>query len=285
MNTPTQNEPAASRKANASIAVKVSMLFTTSLVFCLWLAAASPVRAQENVKEIFNGKDLSGWKGNTDLWSVQDGAITGITTAENPLKFNTFLVWQDGTVGDFELELDYRIGAEGNSGIQYRSTLFDAEKFIVGGYQADIDATMKYAGINYEEKGRGILAQRGQRATFPEEGDKQTEEFGDTAELGKKIKSEDWNHYRIVAKGNKLSHYINGTLMSEVIDDSQGTAKQRIAKFEKVTGQPVSDAKKKEIEEGAAKVGQASAEGILALQIHTGPPMKIQFKNLRLKEL
>lgn len=249
------------------------------------LAISVNCNAQDGFKKIFNGKDLSGWKGNTKLWSVQDGAITGITIAEEPLKFNTFLVWDEGTVSDFELELDYRIGSEGNSGIQYRSTLFDDERFIVGGYQADIDATMKFAGINYEEKGRGILAKRGERTTFPKSGKKSTEAYGDTTELGSKIKQGEWNHYRIVAKGNKLSHYINGELMSEVIDDGEGTAEARIKKFEKVSGQKVSDAKRKEIEGGAAKVGEAASQGVLAFQIHQGPPMKIQFKNVRLKAL
>lgn len=214
--------------------------------------------AQQEAKSIFNGSDLSGWKGNSELWSVEDGVITGRTTAENPLKFNTFLIWDDGTVGNFELEFDYRIQAEdeanpgGNSGVQYRSKVLDAETFVVGGYQADIDLTMKFAGINYEEKGRGILAQRGQRVTINKTGKKTKEQFGEPEELGKVIKSGDWNHYKIVARGAKLSHFINDELMSEVID---------------------------------REAEKASAEGVLALQIHQGPPMLIQFKNLMLKEL
>lgn len=206
---------------------------------------------QDGFKEIFNGKDLTGWKGNTDLWSVSEGAITGRTTAEAPLKFNTFLIWDDGEVADFELQLDYKISGErANSGIQYRSKILKEEDFVVGGYQADIDATMKYAGINYEEKGRGILAQRGQRVTIDKEGKKKAEQFGESEKLGESIHSGEWNHYRLVAKGNKLSHYINDQLMSEVIDDQEG---------------------------------KASEKGVLALQIHQGPPMVIQFKNVRIK--
>ncbi len=208
-------------------------------------------QAQSSFKEIFNGKDLSGWKGNSKLWSVEDGAITGTTTADNPLKFNTFLIWE-GEVADFVLELDYRIGEKGNSGIQYRSSVKDADKFIVGGYQADIDATMKFAGINYEEKGRGILAQRGQRVTIDGKGKKKPEKFADATELGSKIKKVDWNRYKVIALGNKVSHYINDELMSEVIDSQKD---------------------------------KAAMKGILAFQIHTGPPMKIQFKNVKLKEL
>lgn len=225
----------------------------------IWLLLSTPALAEDSDgKSIFNGKDLSGWEGNSELWSVEDGAITGRTTDEDPLTFNTFLVWDEGTVSDFELELDYRIAPEdpdnpgGNSGIQYRSRLIDEDKYIVGGYQADIDLSMTYAGINYEERGRGILAQRGQRVTIDEDGEKQVERFGEAGELGKKIDAEGWNHYRIVAKGPKLSHYINGELMSEVIDH-QGD--------------------------------KSASEGILAFQIHQGPPMLIQFKNIKLRDL
>ena len=223
----------------------------------LVLAISSTSFAQQSgFKEIFNGKDLTGWKGNPKLWSVEDGAITGKTTAEDPIKFNTFLVWADGKLADFELELEYRLragdetNAGGNSGIQYRSKLVDEEKFIVGGYQADIDYSLRYSGINYEERGRGILAERGQRVTLEANGEKKTESIGSAEELGKKVKKDEWNKYRVVAKGNKLSHYINDTLMSETIDNQS---------------------------EKAAK------EGILAFQIHQGPPMIIQFRNVRLK--
>jgi len=222
--------------------------FTLAALLCTFVSSAS---AQEAAKEIFNGKDLTGWKGNPELWSVQDGCITGTTTAEKKLTFNTFLVWE-GEVSNFELEFDYKLGSEGNSGAQYRSKLIDAKDFIVGGYQADIDASLQYAGINYEEKGRGILAQRGQRVTIDKAGEKKVEQYGDTKELGKSIKAGEWNRYKVVAVGNKLSHMINGQLMSEVIDDQEG---------------------------------KAAAAGVLAFQIHVGPPMKIQFKNIKLTDV
>ena len=109
------------------------------MIFCALLTIPGRLSADEGVKELFNGKDLTGWKGNPDLWSVQDGCITG-TVGNVPLKFNTFLVWQEGEVANFELELDYKMVGN-NSGVQYRSKLMDAEKFIVGGYQADIDTS------------------------------------------------------------------------------------------------------------------------------------------------
>ncbi|QDV21969.1 3-keto-disaccharide hydrolase [Aureliella helgolandensis] len=222
-----------------------------SLMAVAILTASTILHADDGFKEIFNGKDLTGWKGNSELWSVEDGAITGTTSDEKKLKFNTFLIWE-GEVADFVLELDYKLGAEGNSGIQYRSKVLNEEDFIVGGYQADIDASLTYAGINYEEKGRGILTLRGVRTTLAKDGTKTEESIGDAKELGKKIHGEDWNHYRVEAKGNKLSHYINDQLMSEVIDN---------------------------------QTEKSSAKGVLALQIHQGPPMKIQFKNMRLKVL
>ncbi|MFM8634325.1 MAG: family 16 glycoside hydrolase [Planctomycetia bacterium] len=199
---------------------------------------------------IFNGTSLDGWEGKPEFWRVEDGAIVGETTAENPTKGNTFLIWRQGLVDDFELLMRYRISA-GNSGIQYRSK--DFGDFVVGGYQADFEAGPKFTGIMYEEKGRGILALRGERVTILADGTKkQGEPIGDAAELQKAIKPGDWNDYRIVARGPKLQHFINGQLMSETIDE-----------------QP----------------DKRSMQGVLALQLHAGPPMKAEFKDIRLKRL
>lgn len=210
-------------------------------------------------RELFNGKDLSGWEGKAGLWSVEDGAITGRTTKDQPLKSNTFLVWQGGKVGDFELTLQYRI-VGGNSGIQYRSKIVQQTPEtgpVVAGYQADFEAGKTYSGILYEEKGRGILAQRGQKTVVkadPQDPKKTKVEVvgstGDAKLIQDAIKAEDWNEYRIVARGNRLHHFINGKPTVEVVDE-----------------QP----------EKAAK------EGILALQLHVGPPMVVQFKNIKLK--
>ena len=216
----------------------------------LLLTFVSATTFAQEAKSLFDGKSLDGWKGNPDVWSVKDGALTA-TTSEGQLKYNTFLVWQGGEVSDFELTAKYKM-VGGNSGIQYRSRLVDPEKFIVSGYQADIDSKPRYSGINYEEKARGILAERGQRVTIAADGKKTPEQIGDAVELQTKIKMEDWNDYRIVAKGNHLQHYINGVLMSEVIDNQ----------FDK-----------------------AAKSGILALQAHQGPPMVVQFKDIKLTTL
>ncbi len=214
-------------------------------------AAKKTSAAEDGFVAIFNGENLDGWNGNTDLWSVEDGLITGRTTAEKPIQFNTFLIYDKSPAANFELQFDYKIQA-GNSGIQYRSKVIDEDKFIVGGYQADIEAGPTYTGINYEERGRGILAERGQRVTIAADGSKSTEQFGERDALAKKLKPAGWNHYRIVANGNQLSHYINDHLMSEVIDNQED---------------------------------KAAKSGVLAFQLHQGPPMVVQFKNVRLKTL
>ena len=204
---------------------------------------------------LFDGKTLAGWEGLSTLWSVKDGAITGITTKESPIKNNTFLVWTNGTVKNFELRLQYRV-LNGNSGIQYRSKLVDAEKFIVGGYQADLEAGKTYSGILYEERGRGILAERGQRTLITDE-DGRTKvtvigKLADSKQLQASIRDEQWNDYTIIADGNHLLHFINNRQTVDVLD-------QQSAK--------------------------ASKDGILALQIHAGPAMLIQFRDIRLKQL
>src|SRR5690606_36888037 len=117
----------------------------------------------EGFRSLFNGRDLEGWDGNPQFWRVEEGAIVGQTTRDNPTRGNTFLIWRRGEVGDFVLRLKYKIEG-GNSGIQYRSR--EASQWVIGGYQADIDASQTYTGILYEERGRGILAQRGQQVVI-----------------------------------------------------------------------------------------------------------------------
>ena len=133
-------------------------------------ADAQDQSAKSAASNLFDGKSLQGWSGLTANWSVQDGAITGENKADAPIGQNTFLVY-DKPVKDFELTLEFRIMG-GNSGIQYRSKIFDKDKFVVGGYQADIDANKRYMGINYEERGRGILAERGEIVAVDAQGKK-----------------------------------------------------------------------------------------------------------------
>ena len=223
------------------------------------------LRAQEvepGFKSLFNGQDLTGWAGRTNHWSVQDGVITGVTTTNNPAKGNNFLIAQDGdknrVVGDFELRLSYRFtGDWGNSGVQYRSTSLD--NYVVHGYQADMEVGKDYSGILYEEGGRGILAKRGEKVVIREDvanpGKHKIEvtgSVGDTKEIQASIKAGDWNDYVVIARGNHLQHFINGQQTVDVVDEQES---------------------------------KAAKSGILALQIHAGQPMKIQFKNIRIKSL
>ena len=225
--------------------------------FGLMLAAvfaATTFAADDGFKPIFNGKDLKGWDGNTAFWSVKDGAIVGQTTKENPTKGNTFLIWRDGEVDDFEIHFKYRITG-GNSGLQYRSReMKDAGQWVVGGYQADIDAGNTYTGILYEERGpRAIAAQRGQKVTLTEGAKKEvTGSVGTDAEIKAAIKNGEWNEYVVVARGNHFVHKINGKTTVEVTDNDEKNRKD---------------------------------SGILAFQLHAGPPMTMEIKDVKLKRL
>ena len=223
------------------------------------LLLAQAVRAADaepGFTSLFNGTDLTGWEGEPTLWSVQDGAITGKTTKEHPAKSNTFLVWKGGDVADFELRCSFKLvpgSTEGfaNSGVQYRSKVADPSYWVVGGYQADMEAGPTYTGILYEERGRGIVAQRGQMVKIEPDGKiRVLGTMGESAEIQALIKKEDWNDYIIIARGNHLTHIINGRVTVDITDDQES---------------------------------KAAKSGILALQLHAGPPMMVQFKHLRLK--
>ncbi|WP_372726073.1 DUF1080 domain-containing protein [Novipirellula sp.] len=228
-------------------------LFTTLLLAPSFAFAEEEPQTTEAAADstvLFDGTSIDGWKGREDLWSVEDGQIVGRTTEANPIDANTFLIWKGDVPENFELTVWFKIEA-GNSGIQYRSKIVDEAKFIVGGYQADIDFTNRFAGILYEERGRGILAQRGHRVTITADGKKQDETFADGKELANAIHPGQWNEFRVVAKGNRLQHFINGTMTAEVIDEQSE---------------------------------KSSSDGVIALQLHVGPPMTVRFKNISLQK-
>ncbi|HEV8263686.1 MAG TPA: family 16 glycoside hydrolase [Gemmatimonadales bacterium] len=201
------------------------------------LPAQAPSRPPD-FAVLFNGTDLSGWDGDQAFWSVQEGAITGRTTAAHPASANTFLIWKGGVLENFELRLKFRIVADNargwaNSGVQYRSRLLDSATWAVAGYQADLDLPGTYVGTFYEERGRGILAQpaAGSRAA---------------------ITPGQWNEYVIHVEGNRHRYYVNGRLTTDAVDRDET---------------------------------RAARAGILALQLHAGPPMTVQFKDIRLTRL
>lgn len=226
---------------------------------CLLVAAVAGLtglKAQDGFESLFNGENLDGWDGNPKFWSVEDGVITGRTTKENPTRGNTFLVYRRDSVDDFELRLKYRI-VGGNSGIQYRS--IEVAPWVISGYQADIDSGTTYSGIMYHEKGRGILAQRGQITKVvsdPENPSKHKVEVlgnvGASEDIQAVIKQEEWNDYTIVANGNQMTHIINGRVSSVTIDEH---------------------------------AAGSSKSGVLAIQLHAGPPMLLQVKDVHLRRI
>lgn len=212
-----------------------------------YFAAVGDQPRLEGAEALFNGKDLSGWKGTEGYWSVEDGAIVGKTTKEKPVKGNTFLVWQGGPVADFEFTC--KVKFEGNnSGVQYRSKMVDPKKYVLGGYQADLHPAQKYFGMLYGERFGGILAQRGQRVEIGEDGKpKVTGKVGNDT----KLIGTEWNELRIVAVGNRMIHQVNGITTADITDNSP----------------------------------KAMLRGELGLQLHQGKPMTVEFKNLTLRAL
>ena len=201
-------------------------------------------------QSLFNGKDLRGWRGYSQHWSVVDGAIMGQTTSQGQIKQNTFLVYEK-PFANFELNLKYKI-LSGNSGVQYRAKVLDEKKFRVTGYQADIDSGPTFSGILYEEGGRGIVAKRGQQVTVKTDGNRTANQVADAKKLQSSIKQKEWNDYRIVANGYRLKHFINGTLTADVTDQ---------------------------------QTGKRAASGVIALQLHAGPAMQVFFKDITIKTL
>jgi len=219
----------------------------------LGLLANTSIAEEAGFKPIFDGKALDGWKSpEMSYWSVQDGAITARSTQQNPVKTNQFLVWQFGELDDFELKLRYRISGTpaANSGIQIRSRVEEDGHAV--GYQADIDLAGQYAGALYDERGRGMLAERGQKTIIGSDGNMTRTSIGDSNNLFASINKNDWNDYHIIARGGHIILKLNGKVTSEVIDND---------------------------------AGQRELSGVLALQLHSGPPMMIQFKDILLKRL
>ncbi len=203
--------------------------------------------AQDGFEPLFNGKDLTGWEGDPKLWSVTDGTITGNNPAPDAMPHNSFLIWRAGTVKDFELRATIRITGDNNTGIQYRSRpLPEVGPFAITGYQCDIHPAIEHTGMTYEEKGRGIFGLNGQTLVL----DPKAERWLIAEHTPVKVDVSQWQEYTIIAKGNHLTHKINGQITSELTDfDEKGRA----------------------------------LEGLLAIQLHRGNPNTVQIKDIRLK--
>lgn len=214
-----------------------------------------PVPASEDTgyESIFDGKTLAGWEGDPKYWRVEGGAMVGEITPETLLKTNSFIIWRGGTTKDFELKGEYRISANGNSGINYRSVEVPGVTWGMRGYQADIDGRNRYTGQNYEERGRTFNAMRGQITQIkPGKKAEIIGSVGDPKDLEAFIKKDDWNEVHLIVRGNLMVHIWNGHVMSVVIDDD--TENRRF-------------------------------DGQLGVQVHVGPPMKIEYRNFRIKKL
>ncbi|HTE28430.1 3-keto-disaccharide hydrolase [Flavitalea sp.] len=219
--------------------------------------------------KIFDGKTLKGWEGDPAYWRVENGNLVGEIKPDKLLKNNSFIIWRGGRPADFELTLEYRITKTGNSGINYRSVELKDLPHALKGYQSDIDGQNQYTGQNYEERARTTLAFMGEKVIINKAGNAAdslknhvknnawtektvTESLGDPNLLKAKIHVDGWNRCHLVIKGNHLQHFINGILMSDVTDNDPANSRQ---------------------------------EGLLGVQVHVGPAMKVEYRNIRLKRL
>ncbi len=208
-------------------------------------------------ESLFDGTSMKDWDGDPAFWRAANGALTGESSTGNPVKQNTFLIWRGGAPKDFELKVEYRLSST-NSGIQIRSVQLPASpdigKWVMKGYQADIDAENMFTGQIYEERGRGFLAMRGQATFIPEGGPPRV--IGNLQqtpdELKALIKTADWNQVHLIARGSTITQILNGAVMSMIVDE---------------------DPKNRQL------------GGLIGFQMHVGPPMKIELRNIWLKTL
>jgi len=226
-----------------------SNLLVAGLLALTWsIAGAQTEPAAGAGVSLFNGRDLTGWDGAPGWWHVEDGALTAQSTPAKPCTQCNYLIWKGGQPADFELTCEFKLSAGANSGVQIRSeTRPNWDTF---GYQADMTGDGALVGYIYHHQ-RGLIGARGEQVTIAADGRKQVRPLGDAAALLKHFKPGDWNRYRIVCRGPDITLYLNDVLMCQVTD---------------------------------LQAVPAARRGIIALQMHPGPPMKVQFKNIVLRE-
>lgn len=226
-------------------------LLCSSTSLCAQSPFPEAVVDEGGFETIFDGQTLDNWSYDPVYWKVSQGCIVGEVTPETLLERNSFIVWKGGTPADFELKLEYRVSDQGNSGINYRSAPVKGVPYALKGYQLDIDGSGEWAGQNYEERGRGFLALRGE-ITQAKIGKKPyiIGSTGDKDALFTEIRQGDWNECHLIARGNTLIHLINGRVMSVVVDDN---------------------------------TQERTVKGFIGMQVHVGPPMKIEYRNIRIK--
>jgi len=213
-----------------------------------WCDEPPAPKPPDGFEAIFNGRDLSGWEGSPDYWSVKDGCLTGVT--DGSLKYNRFIIWKGGKLKNFELRVQVKVTAGGNSGLNYRSLHRpDLGEGVVTGYQCDVVSNRAdYNGMLYEERGRRILAHTGEKVIVDREGQPWVVEKLPV----KEFKPAEWHDFRVLVRGNHHQHWIDDHLTVDVIDlDDKGRA----------------------------------LEGILGVQVHVGPAMQIQYRSFFVKHL
>lgn len=240
----------------ATLGCALIFVVTTGVTAQQRSSSPVPPLAETGFKSIFDGQTLNGWDCDPDFWRVEAGAIVGETKLNHQPKQNTFCIWKGDKPGNFDLKLQYRLTGvnDGNSGIQYRSIERpDVAKWVMQGYQADIDLKQQYTGQIYEERARGFVCLRGQ-ISYIGNGQKPGAIglVGNPEELKSLIKIDDWNDVEIIARGNVLVQLWNGRVMSELIDDDLSGRKMN---------------------------------GEIGIQVHRLPnaAMKIETRNIRLK--
>ena len=264
-------------KYNPLSSTKMTCVFTSRflaigcsllLTFSACQAPQSTDSDEDGFVQIFDGKTLDGWEGDESLWRVEDGKLIGEITPDIKLDRNSFIIWKGDMPSDFEFKVKFKVSKTGNSGINYRSERVEGVPYGLKGYQADLDGQRKYTGSNYEERRRTTLASQGEVVVIPavENADSirsyskrnqwtprnVTGLLGSRESMQSKIKNEDWNEYHLIVNGRRMQHSVNGILMSDVTDND--TVNLRL-------------------------------DGLLGVQVHVGPPMKIAYKNFRLKAL
>ncbi len=212
-------------------------------------ASKSEGELEQGFVPMFNGKDLTGWQGAPGWWQARNGILFAESTPKKPCKRSHYLYWTGGKPADFDMRFSFRVSGHANSGVQFRSE--PRPNWNTWGYQADFDSAGVYTGCLYQHV-RGLVARRGQKVFIDESGNKTVTEISDADELLGAIDPKGWNEYRILARGPKIVLWINGVRMCEVEDHEPKFALPR---------------------------------GITALQMHQGPPMKVEFKDLRIRLL
>ncbi|MBS0203217.1 MAG: DUF1080 domain-containing protein [Planctomycetes bacterium] len=226
----------------------------TSLVLCLLVIGQSLVWGQQDGTPIplFDGATLKGWEGDLKYWRVEAGGIVGEIPRGQSLGKNTWLVWRGGELADFELNVQFKLTGlpAANSGIQFRCQVENVDH--VSGYQADLDMGATWLGRIYDEHGRALLVERGSRVEIAADGARRVETFAPANQYAVLFRENDWNDYRIVAIGEHVAVYVNGTLFSELKD---------------------------------RQTGERDLKGLLAFQLHSGPETRIEFRNILLEHL